>query len=288
MVLESLVNPVKAENKPVRMIIIGFIYTSVAIMLALWIFYHYSSMIFVFLTAAASIPLMYNTIKFEETKDLKDYEEVVLLKEHSKALMSFVYLFIGITLASTAAYILLPSHTVSTVFESQTNTINAINGKVLEQATSNTFREQVNVFIRIFLNNVKVMIFCGLFSFIYGAGAVFILSWNASVIGAAIGNYIRGNIASYAHLIGWEKAAQYFQIISIGLLKYVIHGVPEILAYFAAGLGGGIISIAIIKHDFGTRKFEHIILDSADLFLLSIVLLLIAAVLEVWVTPAFF
>jgi uncharacterized membrane protein SpoIIM required for sporulation len=64
--------------------------------------------------------------------------------------------------------------------------------------------------------------------------------------------------------------------------------VPEIAAYFVAGLAGGIISIAIIRHDFGTKKFEHILLDSADLFLLSIGLLLVAGILEVWVTPVFF
>jgi uncharacterized membrane protein SpoIIM required for sporulation len=72
------------------------------------------------------------------------------------------------------------------------------------------------------------------------------------------------------------------------LFKYFIHGIPEILSYFVAGLAGGIISIAVIRHDYGTKKFEHIILDSADLFLLAIGLVLLAAVLEVWVTPLIF
>lgn len=284
MVLESLINPIKAEKTPRLMVLIGFIYTSIAMALGLWVFSTYATMIFVFLAAIAATPLMYHTIKYEEEKDTKDFSEAFLLKEHAKALKFFMYLFLGMVLSCVLWYTILPNTTVSTLFESQTQTIAAINGKITGAFTA----DQFTIFSKIFLNNIKVMIFCALFSFLYGAGAIFILSWNASVIGAAIGNFIRGNLASYSHLVGFEKTAQYFQVIGIGLFKYVIHGVPEILAYFTAGLAGGIISIAIIKHDFGTRKLEHILLDSADLFLLSIGLLVAAAVLEVWVTPLIF
>jgi uncharacterized membrane protein SpoIIM required for sporulation len=284
MVLESLTNPSLAEKNPVKMILYGFIFASVGIGLGLWVFYSYASMIFVFLAAIAAVPLMYNTIKHEEEKDMQDLTEKTLLKEHGKALSFFMYLFLGLTLACVLWYTVLPSGTVSTLFESQTNTINAINGKITGLFTAESF----HIFTKIFLNNIKVMIFCAIFSLLYGAGAIFIMSWNASVIGAAIGNFIRGNLASYADLVGLDKVAQYMSVISIGLLKYVIHGVPEILAYFTAGLAGGIISIAIIRHDFGTRKFEHILLDSADLFLLSIGMIFIAAALEVWITPLIF
>ncbi len=78
------------------------------------------------------------------------------------------------------------------------------------------------------------------------------------------------------------------KVITIGLFKFTIHGVPEILAYFVAGMAGGIISVAVIKHDFSTRKFEHVVLDSADLILISIGLIVLAALLEVYITPAIF
>jgi uncharacterized membrane protein SpoIIM required for sporulation len=284
MVLEDIINPIKAEKTPGLMVIIGFLYTSVAIAMSLWIFRAYASMIFVFLIALACIPLVYATFRFEEEKDLKDLSEKALLKEHGKALGFLMYLFLGFSLACVLWYTVLPSATVSTLFQSQIGTINNINGGITGLFTA----DQLNLFTKIFLNNIKVMIFCLIFSLLYGAGAIFILAWNASVIGAAVGNYIRGNLASYAHLVGLDKTGQYFQVIGVGLFKYVIHGVPEILAYFTAGLGGGIISIAIIKHDFGTQKFEHILLDSADLILASIGLIFLAAALEVWVTPIFF
>ena len=62
----------------------------------------------------------------------------------------------------------------------------------------------------------------------------------------------------------------------------------EILAYFMGGLSAGIISIAIIKHDFRSEKFQRVLLDSADLLLLSLVVLLVAALLEAFVTPILF
>ncbi|MBU0666769.1 MAG: stage II sporulation protein M [Nanoarchaeota archaeon] len=283
MVLESIITPFKAELHPRKLFLIGFVYCSVAIFLSLWIFRSYSSLIMVFLTTIACVPLMYNTIKMEEEKDLQDMGERWLLKEHKKALFAFIFLFLGITIAATLWYVVLPADTSAILFESQIETITTINGGVTGFAT-----REMSIFISIFLNNIKVFIFCVLFSFLYGSGAIFILTWNASVIGAAIGNFIRSNLSFYADTVGFEKTAQYFQIISVGLLKYVIHGVPEIFAYFVAGLAGGIISVAVIRHDFGSRKFEHILLDSADLLLLSILLLFIAGLLEVYVTPVIF
>lgn len=285
MVLESILTPFKAEQKPVKLLFLGAVFASVAIVLSLWIFKSQSSLIMVFLTSMAALPLIYNTIKMEEEKDLEGMGEKWLLKEHAKALKAFIFLFIGATIAYSFWYVFLSSSTVNILFQTQTATINAINSKVTGHLS---FNANMGFFSKIFLNNIKVLIFCILFSFIYGSGAIFILTWNASVIGTAIGNFMRGELASAAQLIGFDKIAHYFQVISIGLLRYSIHGIPEILAYFVGGLAGGIIGIAVIKHDFGTTKFEHILLDSADLLLISLGILFLAAVLEVFVTPIIF
>lgn len=290
MVLESLISPENAENRPLLLILIGALYTSLAMFLAYMIFKQYSSLFSVFLATIASVPIMYKLIKMEEQKDLTDSSEILLLKEHSKALFALMFLFLGATLACVLWYVVLPSDTISLLFESQINTIKSINGQAVGAAgnvvTGNA--SAFNNFSTIFFNNIKVLLFCILFSFIYGAGALFILLWNASVIGAAIGNFIRINIAALATQYGSATVGAYFSVVSIGLLKYVIHGVPEIFAYFVAALAGGIISIAIINHDVATRKFEHVLLDAADLLMLSIVLTFVAAIFEVYVTPIFF
>ncbi len=63
------------------------------------------------------------------------------------------------------------------------------------------------------------------------------------------------------------------------------HGLLEIAAYFVAGLAGGIISIALIKHNLENDK---VLVDALDLVLLSLGILLIAGLVEVYVTPLFF
>ncbi len=284
MVVESVLNALKAEKKPALLIVIGFLYCSLALLLAITTFKAQASMVFVFLTVLGAIPLMYNIIKSEEKKDVSDFHEVALLKEHWKALVALMALFLGITLAVTLWYSVLPGETVGHLFADQIGTFNSLNGRI----TGFTWLENVGRFTTIFFNNIKVLIFCILFSFLYGAGAIFILTWNASVIGTAMGNIIRSNLATIAKVFGLEQIGQYFSAISIGLLRYMIHGIPEILSYFVAGLAGGIISIAVIRHDFEGRKFEHVILDSADLLLVAIGLVFIAGILEVWVTPLFF
>ena len=69
MVLESITNPFRAEKKPWTMFLIGALYASIALFLGNWIFKEYASLMMVFLTTMACIPLLYHTMKAEERKD---------------------------------------------------------------------------------------------------------------------------------------------------------------------------------------------------------------------------
>ena len=283
MVLEALENPEHAEKNPKHMFFYGLLYTSVAIIISYWVFPDQASLVMIFLTVMAVSPLFYKTIKYEEEKDMADYDEKSLLKEHSHALSFFMWFFIGATLSFAFWFVFLPQGMSETLFATQTSTILEINGNATGKVIG-----VFDSFSKIFFNNLRVLVFCLIFAFVYGFGAIFVLTWNASVIGVAIGNFIRSNISLISSLFGAEGAMMYFKAISLGILRYSIHGIPEILAYFVGGLAGGIISVAIIKHDFRTKNFEKILLDSSDMIIISVVLLLVAALLEVFVTPIFF
>ena len=283
MVVESLLYPLKAEKKPWQMFFIGFLYSTIGILISLWIFRDKSSLIMVFLITMAALPIFYNTMKLEESKDMIMDGEAAILKEHNKAIMFFMYLFVGITLACALWYIMLPSTTVNTLFAEQTGTIQSINNQVSGNVVNN-----LNIFWKIFFNNSKVLVFSVLFAFIYGAGALFILTWNATVIGAAIGNFIRVNVATYSSAVGLAQAGNYFQVVSLGLLKYSVHGLPEIAAYFYGGLAGGILSVSLMRKHFASEKFQRVIIDFSELILISIGFLIAAAFLEVYITPVLF
>ena len=273
MVLESLIFPEKAERKPWELFFLGALYATVGILLALWIFRSEASIIMVLLTVIACIPLLYRTLKREEMKDRFIYEERKLLREHGKALKFLMYLFFGFIIAYSLWFVLLPENESANLFKAQLATINQINSKIVGDVINN------GVLFQIIFNNLKVLFFAILFAFFYGAGAIFILTWNASVIGAAIGEFAKNKV------IG---VSTYFISVPIAVGRYMTHGFFEILAYFIGGLAGGIISVAIINHDIDSDKFKVIMRDSLDLILLSIVLLVFAALVEVFVTPAIF
>jgi len=282
MVLESIINPLKAEQNPLRLFGIGFMYATIGLFLSLLVFEEHASLVMVFLTVFACVPLLYSTMKLEEKKDILIEKEYSLLKEHSKAISFLVLLFIGMVVAFSLWYVLLPAGASESLFKVQTQMISSLNRQITGNITG------AGVFGKIFLNNLKVMIFCILFSFLYGAGAIFILTWNASVIGVAVGNFIKTHLSTYATELGVNSIGTYFYATSLGLLRYSLHGIPEILAYFVAGLAGGIISVAVIKHNYSTKAFERILLDSSNLIILSVFILFVAAAIEVFVTPIFF
>ena len=209
--------------------------------------------------------------------------ERMLIREHNKAIVFLMFLFFGITLSFVAWYVFLPSNVIDYAFDKQIATIQAINNQV-----SGNAYQQFSAFSKIFFNNIKVLSFAILFALIYGAGAIFILTWNASVIGAAIGNFIRSNLSEYVGILGFDKFASYFNVISVGLLRYILHGIPEILAYFYGGLAGGIISVAVIKKHYKDEKFSHILFDVSELLVISLAFLLVAAFIEVYITPILF
>ena len=283
MVVESLLLPLKAEKKPWQMFFIGFLYTSIGIFLSLWIFRDQASLIMVFMITMAALPIFYNTMRLEESKDMIIETETALLKEHNKAIAFFMYLFIGITIACAVWYVVLPTQTINQLFDKQIGTIQAINNQVSGNVINN-----LSIFWKIFFNNLKVLAFSVLFALIYGAGAIFILAWNATVIGAAIGNFIRSNISSYTSSLGMLEAGNYFHVVSLGLLKYSIHGIPEIAAYFYGGLAGGILSVALIRKHFKTEKFQTVLLDFSELVMIAVGFLVAASFLEVYVTPILF
>lgn len=285
-------NPKKAERQPWEMFFIGLLYASVSLLVVDWIFLRdtvlsqYTSMLIVTFATICTIPFMYFLIKFEEEKETKIRAERVLVKEHGKAVAALVYLFLGFIVAFSFWYMVLPQEITASNFKAQVEQYCAINmpysfGEcVSQQGVTNTITGEitsettssVSHFLNILINNIYVLIFILVFSLAFGAGAIFILAWNASVIAAAIGIFTQ---ASLKHL-------------HIGLMRYLIHGMPELIAYFVAALAGGMLSIAIIKHEFSKERFWHILKDSVDLIILAIIVLIIAALIEVFITPALF
>jgi uncharacterized membrane protein SpoIIM required for sporulation len=261
MVLESLLDPRKISKSYIRLGVVGAFYAIVAGLLAYYMFRDNASIVMVFFTVMACIPFMYSLMKAEENKEESLLTEKSFMSEYGHVLMGLLTLFIGVTLGYLALFLIVSEPVQATLFSAQQSAITSINGRI-------TFEGPL---ADIFINNLSVLGLSIVFAFLYGFGAITIIVWNSSVVAAAIGNFM---VAKGGMAVGlWA------------FIRYMIHGIPEIAAYLIAGLAGGIISVAIINHDIGTKKWKKVVIDAMQLVVLSILLIMISALIEVFVTP---
>jgi uncharacterized membrane protein SpoIIM required for sporulation len=283
--IELLMKPKRAERRPWEMFFVGAFWASVSLILVTWVFgkdsilKEGSGLLLVILTVISCLPFMYYIIKLEEGKDVEINDSGNLIKEHSKAVHALMWLFLGFVVAFSVGYIISPD-SAGQNFNFQIKTFCAINSPshytyCLEQHGVPTGTGAVAgsaAVLAIFANNIYVLIFTILFSLVFGAGAMFILVWNASVIASAIGIFSKGSLVN----------------LPIGLMRYMIHGIPEIGAYFIGALAGGIVSVAVIRKDLRGEGTWKILQDSLLMIIIAIVVLIVAALMEVYLTPWLF
>jgi uncharacterized membrane protein SpoIIM required for sporulation len=284
--LESLVNPKRIEKGPWKMFFIGLIYGSLSLLLVEWFFAgdmvlsKFSGIIVVTFCVMFSLPFMYYLLKQEEEEDEEVEGFFSVWKMHKDAIYAFMWLFLGFVLSFAIWYMILSD---SNLFNAQIETYCMINSpgniegcvakyNIENQAIATGAATKEMRFLSIIENNIYVMIFTLIFSLIFGAGAIFVLAWNASVISAAIGIFTNYDLKD----------------IPFGILRYMIHGFPEIAAYFVTALAGGIFGIGVIKNGIRGQKFLRIVENVVVLLFISIMILIIAAIIEVYITPMLF
>src|SRR3972149_11864094 len=281
--LESMFNPRRLEKGPWKMLFIGILYASLSLLLVKWFFAgdavlsQYSGLIVVTFCVMFSIPFMYFIIKEEEAEDEEVFGLLSVWKIHKDAIYAFLWLFLGFIVAFAFWYMVLQD---SSLFNAQLETYCMINspGSIENCVSQYDFSKSTGAatkelrFLSIIENNVYVMIFTLIFSLIFGAVAIFVLAWNASVISAAIGIFTRYQITE----------------IPLGLLRYMVHGFPEITAYFIAALAGGMFGTGMMRHGIKDPRFIRVLENVVILLFIAILILILAAFMEVYLTPLLF
>ena len=284
--LESLINPKRAEKGPWKMFFIGLLYASLSVLLVKIFFssdpvlIKYSGLLVVTFCVMFSLPFMYYIIKQEEEED-----EIVeglrrIWSVHKDAVFALIWLFLGFVIAFSFWFLVLQD---SNLLNAQIETYCSINSpssiaECVTQYSTGTFIGPTGYtigvprFLSILENNFYVLVFTLLFSLIFGAGAIFVLAWNATVIASAIGIFTKFELSQ----------------IPYGLLRYMIHGLPEITAYFLTALAGGILGAGFIRNGLNNRRFLHVLENVVVLLFAAIIILIIAGFMEVYLTPLLF
>ncbi len=264
--LESLLSFREVNKKPYLMFFWALVICSASILVSMQISsnivvgnttVNLTGLFSVLFVVMASVYFIIMVVKKEEKMEeweIVRHHQQSFWPRHQKDIILIMFFFAGLTMAFAVWSFFLPPE----MFQVQISTINQIHGISGAAVSGNS------AFAMILVNNIQVMMFSFFFAFIFGAGAVFILAWNASILGIYIGQI--------------SQAAWHIPVVS---LAFIPHGIPEIAGYVCAGLAGSLISAAIVRrHKKGV--FKIVTMDSFKVLLLGVLLILIGAAIEAY------
>lgn len=227
-------------------------------------------------TALILLPSLNQLLSIEENieRQEKGFNLITIFKDHRDLFEIFIFMFFGIFIVYSSLTLIFPDIAVNYLFSAQASMFDKQAClPFITAACKGGF--DFNYFFDILATNILVLFVCILLSVLYGAGSVLFLTWTASLWGNLL-----AIIAKESATITGQNHMIYF----LGLLGRVFpHFFLEALSFFLAIVGGGVISKAIIREKNNKDKFKRVVADSMVFFMLAIVILVIAAVIEVFV-----
>ncbi|MBI2085037.1 MAG: stage II sporulation protein M [Candidatus Aenigmarchaeota archaeon] len=274
MVLENLTDFESSKNHWGRVFAFGFFVNTVSLVVASIIFEPAAGLVALFLVSAAAFPLMSKIFEAEETIDVSGGGH--FLERHGKMLKIYSGFFMGVLLSTSISYFSMDQAHANDVFSFQLSALKS--SHIGDRTTGAAF--DASTFNVILVNNLRVAFISFAVSMLFGAAAVFIVTWNASVIAVFAGILAK---ASAMPLAGYGVVASPLAFL-FGLFSatgsIALHGIPEIMSYFVAGLAGGIISTGIEKEKLNSERFRKVAKDGVILFTIAILMIFVAAAIE--------
>jgi len=210
------------------------------------------------------IPLIEILNKFFEKEIIKvsTNPTVNVLIRHKELIYAYFSIFFSAVLATYISYLLFPQ-----IFNEQVKAIYDIKMEITMYGYS---IKRDAFFSYILINNLKVLMMFFIFSIIFGAGSLYLLLWNSSIIGVFLGmkamEYSGNPIMKYV----------FYPFFSF--IKILPHGILEFLGYFLASLSGAMLAMSLLIKD--RDSLQQIISDSLLLFLFSILFIVMGAFVE--------
>ncbi len=316
MVLETLLPSRVAREKPHYMLIMAFLFAIVGMWLAYYIFPNSASILTLAFIVIAAEPVIRKTLMQEEEEEVqRPGSATTFLERHFDLIAIYSWFFLGLVLAYMTWYIILPAGgmneciannicgdfpTRESVFSEQERQLVNV-GQLRESVASGNVTatgmamgdavgsgntgDYWGIVQFLFNNNATVLLLAIMFSFLFGEGALFLISWNASIIGTVMGKISAQALAAAPV----HDFFAIFNALSYGVyhgIGFIPHGIPEIVAYYIGAIAGGIISASMGKQTYKTNEFSIIAKDAAVLIGIAVVMLWGAAMIEsyLWLT----
>ncbi len=275
MVLEYLLG--YEVKKPIHLFGTGFFYSSIAIFVSAVLFFHAPSMVIVTFMTLPTVYIFTQILKRKSLEEVKVKSLLDLLTVNIDIVEMYTFLFLGMVAGIALWFSVLPASMADGLLSEQLFNLYSITQISAASASATATTTQAfgtEIFMLIAMNNIKLVLLMAVLSFIFAAGALFILAWNASVVGVAIGLVVR-RLSTEGGL-----ATAVAQGIPLGFAYYIMHLVPEVVSYFLAAIAGAMISSAMMRYDPFGPKSRKLMLVAACLIVMSIGLILLAAGIE--------
>lgn len=293
--IESLFNPkkIKSESKKrMEIFIAGIIFTLIGALFAINIVppgpeargLGFLVVAFICIPAA---PFFVQLLKIEVKEDVLEKPKSLLWR-HMDVIEIFGYFFLAVVFASSLFYVVAPVTISESVFQDQIGDLTyrgVITGDATREAAGSA--SSGLIFTEVLGNNLVVLALAFVFSFVLGAGAIFLISWNATVVGALIGK-IAENPVLFGSVETGNIFINYLVALPVTLLRLLPHGIFEIVGYFIGAIAGGILSAGIIRESHVVSRtrledLEKIIIDSSIYFGVAVLFIVIGAFIECFV-----
>lgn len=282
MALEFIFNAAKISKNPHIIFFETLVLSFMSAMLAIFIFpkEFVSIGILAFITIGM-VPVFAKL--FSYSSYLYNYSDSFFVR-HKTLFLQISYFFLGVFVSFIVLFFVLGGVTKEKVFSTQFQEIKGvenvratITGQVSQTSISSndTFSK---VFFLVLNNNLGVVLRAAVLSFFYGAGALFLIAWNASILATVIANDIFMNAGLVlSSPLGIFNAI--FQSI-INFVGYLPHGFPEMLAYFVISFAGAMFARALVKGLFTTEFRWKVLGDILFMLVLSLLLVVVGAIIE--------
>lgn len=268
MVLEQLYPLNLIERNPLFAFLLGFAYSVIGIGLSVILFPEDPAIVSIAFISIMVYPTINKLLRQEEEIESKKdtFSLITFFQEHKDIFWVYTLLFLGILLAFSFFSLILPSLATNHIFENQI--------RVLSRPTSGKAFDTA-LFANLFSNNISVLLLCFIAALIFGDGAIFLITWNASVWGT-----IFGNLAKTAALNVAKNPFIYFIIILVVVFPHMI---LEAFSYLCSATAGGVVSKGLIREKFFSERFRYIIKNIIVLLIFALVVLIIAVTTETYV-----
>lgn len=278
MVLEHVFPEDWLEHKGRYAFLLGVIYAFIGLVIASILFPGDPALVAVAFTSLLLLPELYKIFSVEERKESAEqgYSLNVLWREDIDLVRIYISLFIGILLVYSVGAMVMPGIEANTLFREQLEIRfgQGFSGQaVAGQAVSGGFSG--DLFFSLLSNNFLVLIACFIMALLTGDGAVFLITWNASVWGTIFGITAKG-----ASMFAGKHPFLFFGMI---MLIVFPHMILEAISYFLAAISGAMISKDVILEEFASERFFEVFGINLYLLLGGLVFLLLGALVETFV-----